>query len=160
MRTVGIDLAVKPADTGIACIDWRDDQSATVTFGRDGRDGAIIEVMLNKQTDVVGIDVPLGWPTSFVAAVSRHQNGGAIGDDLRWDEFYQRTRLRETDRWLKDSSSSASPISVSMDKIGATAMRGAWLLSKAARMGSRSTALAYQERSLRCTRQRLSSIGR
>lgn len=130
MRSAGIDLAVQPGATGVAWIDWQADGSGVASLRRDGDDDAILELLLDEGIDVVGLDVPLGWPAAFVEALVTRRRGGRIAASS-WADFYPQARLRATDRWLRSSSAGASPISVSMDKIGATAMRAAWLLSRA-----------------------------
>lgn len=130
MRSVGIDLAVQPSNTGVASIAWQPDGSGVASLSDTGDDDALVELLLDRDVDVVGLDVPLGWPVAFVDAVVTRRAGRQIVVDS-WADFYARTRSRATDRWLRSSSAQANPISVSMDKIGATAMRAAWLLSRA-----------------------------
>jgi predicted nuclease with RNAse H fold len=133
MRTVGIDLAVQPQKTGIAHIDWDADGLGTATVRTGADDRAILAELLASTTDVIGLDVPLGWPTRFVEMLVAHRDHQPIkaGD---WPKLYDAMRMRTTDHWIRENFG-ANPISVSANMIGATAMRAAWLLSQAEQAG-------------------------
>ena len=146
MRTIGIDLAVSGKGTAIAHVDWVAGK-AHATFpsrlaqGCSDEDAlamtndAILSVLADPSVDVVAIDVPLGWPAGFGEAVTRYGRGEGWqfpGDDPA--AGYRGFRLRNTDRCVRATAAedgiSLSPLSVSADKLGAPAMRAAWLLTE------------------------------
>lgn len=140
MRSVGIDLAVQPRRTGVARIEWCDDGAAAPTTWAGtattwiGADDDMLRALLRDSgTDVAGLDVPLGWPRRFVQALAAHDDRRPIEGDS-WEELYTATRLRATDRWLRDVCG-ANPMSVSTNLIAAPALRAAWLLSDAEAAG-------------------------
>lgn len=114
MITAGVDLSADPKKTASCLIDWA---SKTVRLRHSGvTDADVVE--LARRSDLVGLDVPLGWPMRFVAAVSGHE----LGRD--WPEFPSPLmRYRVTDLLLQ--SSGHRPLSVSSDLIGVVAFRGA-----------------------------------
>ncbi|MEO6875097.1 MAG: DUF429 domain-containing protein, partial [Opitutaceae bacterium] len=73
--------------------------------------------------DAVGIDAPLGWPSSFAAAVA-NWTGAEWNETIR-DEL----RFRETDRHVRKQHG-LSPLSVSTDRIALPAMRAMALLRR------------------------------
>lgn len=91
---------------------------------------------LARAADRVGIDCPLGWPDPFVAAVAAHAAGGPWPgrDAPDPDEFRRSLRLRATDEAVA-AATGLTPLSVSTDRIGVTAMRCALLLDRLARQG-------------------------
>jgi predicted nuclease with RNAse H fold len=118
--TVGVDLASQALRTAACQIQWRQD-AVEVDLPETGVDDArILELALLG--DKLGIDVPLGWPEAFVAAVSAHH------ESKNWTERDQRAlRFRETDRVVYQETK-RWPLSVSTDRIAMPAMRAAWLL--------------------------------
>jgi len=134
MQTLGIDLASQPRDTASCAIGWSR-KAARVESVRTGRqdaaameDSALITAMAGA--DRVGIDVPLGWPAPFVAAVVRHEKG------KRWrGEERDALRFRETDRHVRERVYPILPLSVSTEKLGVTAFRGAALMDELGRRG-------------------------
>lgn len=122
MITAGVDLAAQPERTAACRIEW-DGGCGTVTelLGRDVGDHRIVELI--EASDRTGVDVPLGWPDGFVAAVSAHHaarpwTGGEP----------TRLRMRATDDWVQRRTG-RWPLSVSTDHIGVPALRAARLLS-------------------------------
>ena len=128
VRTVGIDLAAQPANTGVCVIDW--DQGAVVRAGvnssSDG-DSELVELMTAQGVGRVGIDTPLGWPDAFVEAIAAHHAERIWpGVGLNPDEHRRTLRLRRTDIEVA-SQTGRHPMSVSADRIAVAAMRGARL---------------------------------
>ncbi|MDO9354672.1 MAG: DUF429 domain-containing protein [Solirubrobacteraceae bacterium] len=76
---------------------------------------------------VVGLGAPLGWPVPFVEAISDWDEGDLQGFRKRPD-----LRLRTTDRFLQ-LVARVTPMSVSTDRTGSTAMLLAEVLSRSAR---------------------------
>ncbi len=117
-----MDLSADPTKTGACLIDW---DAGTVAFlDRPTGDEALVEAALDA--DMIGIDVPLGWPDDFVAALVAHRDGTGwppVGLDPPADRVA--LSYRTTD--LLARASGARPLSVSSDRIGVAAMRGARL---------------------------------
>jgi Protein of unknown function (DUF429) len=121
IRALGIDLAAQPKTTGVVFIT----PSGGGRWAADKLDGLATDDLLVeavRSVEVVGVDAPLGWPMGFAAAVSAH------GSMQAWPGGVDRSSLthRETDRRVK-SLTGQSPLSVSADKLGITAMRCALL---------------------------------
>jgi predicted nuclease with RNAse H fold len=121
VRTLGIDLASQPKDTGACVVDW----TAGQAVGRLAP-GLLDDSALRCRAagaDVVAIDAPLGWPDEFVAAVTRYHRGEPWpASDLL------SLRYRLTDRTVA-SMTGVRPLSVSSDLIGVCAFRAARLRS-------------------------------
>jgi hypothetical protein len=90
-------------------------------------DASIVDLI--ERCDKVGIDVPLGWPTSFVDAVARHSVDGSWPAEYRHEDN-EHLRLRATDVWVRRDLAMPPPLSVSADRIAIPAMRAAALLSR------------------------------
>jgi predicted nuclease with RNAse H fold len=122
MRTLGIDLSANPAKTGACQIDW---PSLDVAFlPRPVADEELVAAVASS--DMTGIDVPLGWPDDFVHAVVAHRDGkGWPSVSVEPPADRVPLRYRVTD--LAVIAAGARPLSVSTDRIGVAAMRGARL---------------------------------
>lgn len=135
MTYLGIDLATRPRATGL-CELRADGGQLVATF--PSTDGVVLtdDELLRRITDEtvvkVAVDVPFGWPTEFVDAVSMHSR------DRRWpdpgwdpDGQIRRLRYRLTDRWVtehlagleREGRAPRPPLSVSTDLLGVTAFR-------------------------------------
>ena len=122
MLTLGIDLATVPKKTGACQVEWGH-HSARVTFVRVGwSDDELLAAI--DEADWVGIDAPFGWPVGFVAAMRGYAERRVWPGDGR-----EPLRLRATDRFVREQTG-LTPMSVSADRIGATAMRCASLLTR------------------------------
>ena len=126
MRTLGIDLATEPKETAACWITWRDGTGLVdELIKRSLTDDVVVE--LCTEADRVAIDSPFGWPDAFVEAIVGWQN------DCDWPGPQREPlRLRETDREVHRGGQ--NPLSVSSDKIGATAMRCAHILHQFSRL--------------------------
>jgi len=122
MRTLGIDLSANPKKTGACHVDWR---SLGVTFlRRPVADEDLVEAAASS--DMTAIDVPLGWPVEFVDALVAHRDGtGWPSVSVEPPADRVPLRYRVTD--LAVIAAGARPLSVSTDRIGVAAMRGARL---------------------------------
>ena len=126
MRTVGIDLAAQPANTGWCVVDWDAARVLDVAVNTGG-DDELVALVAAPEVALVGVDAPLGWPDGFVAAVTAHHGGGRWPDDGGDpDAHRRRLRLRRTDEVVA-STTGRHPMSVSADRIAVAAMRGARL---------------------------------
>ena len=140
MQTLGIDLATDPRKTAAASISWPSSGPGELTVHAPPlEDGNLIELI--AAADVAGIDAPLGWPEPFVRAVAGWHAGhgwSANGNsaDLQQrttDQFVvERMRIVARDRGVRVPN---RPMSVSADRIGATAMRAARIVDRLARLG-------------------------
>jgi hypothetical protein len=120
MVTVGVDVAAQPKATASCEITWGatvDVADAVVGL----RDADVLQLI--RGADRVGLDVPLGWPTTFTAALGQHAAGA------RWPATPNPKLLthRLTDHFIWEKTG-RWPLSVSADKIAITAMRVARLL--------------------------------
>lgn len=130
MKTLGIDLAASPEKTAGCLIDWTAGGVQLLT--RPLEDEAIVEAA--RSVDLTGIDVPFGWPDDFVAAVAAHHDGGRWPPvELDAPEDRVTLRFRRTDLVVIESG--IRPLSVSTDRIGVSAMRGARILELLTRAG-------------------------
>ncbi len=135
MRTLGIDLAAEPKGTAVCVIGWTDGRASVEQMDAGAGDGDIWS--LAATADKTGIDCPLGWPDAFVEAVGTHAAGAPWPgrDALDPAAFRRSLRLRATDEAVV-AAIGVTPLSVSSDRIGVTAMRAALLLDGMARRGA------------------------
>jgi predicted nuclease with RNAse H fold len=122
MRTLGIDLSANPAKTGACEIDWG--AGTVALLDRPTTDEQLLDAA--QRADMIAIDVPLGWPDDFIAAVTAHR------DRAGWPPMAtappdDRLPLRYRTTDLVTRTTGAQPLSVSSDLIGVAAMRGARL---------------------------------
>lgn len=139
-RTIGVDLAVRPQATAVAEICWSRGDSAEVktpTLGCEDED--LLELLSGLTRDErAGVDCPFGWPKAFVEAAAAHAHHQPWPGRTSWAEHYARLRLRTTDRVVDAvvrPLAGRGPLSVSMDKLGATAARWAYLADQLAIRG-------------------------
>lgn len=122
MITAGIDLASQADHTAVCVIEWRDGRARAVEL-REGVDDDLITSLVRRST-WTGIDVPLGWPDGFIAAVSAHHAAlGWAGGELA------QLRMRATDEWVHERTG-RWPLSVSTDRIAIPALRAARVLAQ------------------------------
>lgn len=134
MRTIGVDLAAGVPGTALAEISW-----STAGARLERLEGGIDDAEIVASVGVdgwLGIDCPLGWPDAFVDFVQAHHIGASPrrgevdgGGEWRRPLIYRRTDfvVRERiGRW---------PLSVSTDRLGVTALRGAGLLRRLGEVG-------------------------
>lgn len=131
MRTVGIDLAAQPANTGWCVVDWAAHRVVEVSVNHSGPevggDEELVSLVCSAGVGLAGIDTPLGWPDGFVEAIAAHHAGDRWPDDEGDpDGHRRRLRLRRTDA-LVGVATGRHPMSVSADRIAVAAMRGARL---------------------------------
>lgn len=123
MITAGIDLAAQPERTAACMVRWTAGRAEVVELQPDGVDDGQISALIDR-ADRTGVDVPLGWPEGFIAAVSAHHAAlGWAGGDLA------QLRMRATDAWVHNRTG-RWPLSVSTDRIGVPALRAARVLAE------------------------------
>lgn len=133
MRTVGVDLAAEPRTTAVAVIEWRPGTAQVSTVRMPADDSMVLDLM--DGADKVGIDCPLGWPDAFVQFVTAHHNDAlTVPDGLTSVEWRRSLSWRLTDEHVR-ATLSMTPLSVSTDRIGVTAMRAARLQALLAARG-------------------------
>jgi predicted nuclease with RNAse H fold len=139
MMTWGVDLSVNLADTGVCALTWERER-VVAAFPEARTDDDLVDIVAARG-DVVGLDVPLGWPVEFAAAVGRYM----AAPDAPWTEdpgpfTASYPRLRATDRFATELGRRRGvrirPMSVAADKLAAPAMKAAWILTAAARRGA------------------------
>lgn len=134
MRTIGVDLAAGVPGTALAEIVWSGDSARLVRLEAGVGDALIVASVGGDAW--LGLDCPLGWPDAFVDFLGAHHAGaepelGPVdgGADWRRGLVYRRTDVvvrERIGRW---------PLSVSTDRLGVTALRGAGLLRRLAAAG-------------------------
>lgn len=138
-RTIGVDLAVQPRDTAAAEIRWRRDGAQVQAPILRCPDDVLLELLAGLAAgERAGVDCPFGWPTAFVEAVAAHAGHRPWPGRTGREEHYDRLRLRTTDRGadaVVRPLLGRGPLSVSMDKLGATAARWAYLADRLAAAG-------------------------
>ena len=118
-RFLGIDLASDAKRTAACLLDWTHGAGRILALRRPLDDALAVE--LARDTELVAIDAPFGWPSPFVGAVSGHARRETWPDVTTRDLSYRRTDQRvaaEVGWW---------PLSVSTDRIGIVAFRAARL---------------------------------
>lgn len=110
----------RPGQDGVCELDWS--ERSVRLLPRPVSDEGIVAAVAGAE--LAGFDVPLGWPDDFVAAVVAHH------DDAGWPPSRSPApqdrvtlRFRRTD--LAVTAAGVRPLSVSTDRIGVAAMRGA-----------------------------------
>ncbi len=140
MRTVGVDLAAGAPGTALAEIVWSGG-TARLTRLEIGIQDADIVASVSAGEAWLGVDCPLGWPDAFVDFVQAHHADvdprlGPVDGGADW----RRTLVyRHTDHVVRERIG-RWPLSVSTDRLGVTALRGAGLLRRLAAAGFPSTA--------------------
>jgi hypothetical protein len=124
MKTLGIDLASKPANTATCTIDWSGPKGAEVIHWTSAAtDDQLIELIEDPLIKKVGIDAPFGWPAGFVEALTRYRDNGEWSVDEALD-----LRYRTTEKNLKRHC-----LSPSLDLLAWVTVRCAGLLDALAR---------------------------
>ena len=124
MRTLGIDLSAQDRKTAACGIVWVDGRAVVeepiIGTAKDDDVAWLADLITNAT--LTGIDAPFGWPDAMVEAVSDW------AQDRPWTSSEKEgLRYRLTDLRVRDITK-RSPLSVSSDRIAATAWRCARLL--------------------------------
>ncbi|MEU2469263.1 DUF429 domain-containing protein [Streptomyces sp. NPDC012486] len=138
-RTIGVDLAVDPRATATAEICWSQDGAEARSPRLCCKDEYLLDLLSSLVSgERAGVGCPFGWPTAFVEAVAAHAGHQRWPGSTGRADHYGRLRLRMTDR-VADATirplTGRGPLSVSMDKLGATAARWAFLADQLAAGG-------------------------
>ncbi|WP_285136788.1 DUF429 domain-containing protein [Microbacterium sp. lyk4-40-TSB-66] len=135
MRTVGVDLAASAPGTALAEVVWADG-GARLTRLEIGIVDADIVASVTSGEAWLGVDCPLGWPDAFADFVQAHHAGvePSLGPVEGGADWRRPLVYRHTDHVVKDRIG-RWPLSVSTDRLGVTALRGAGLLRRLADVG-------------------------
>ncbi|KSU56471.1 DUF429 domain-containing protein [Microbacterium enclense] len=133
MRTIGVDLAAAAPGTALAEIVWTDD-AARLTRLEIGMQDADIVASVSSGDAWLGVDCPLGWPDAFVDFIRAHHVEPSLGSVDGGADWRRTLVYRHTDRVVRDRIG-RWPLSVSTDRLGVTALRGAGLTSRLAEAG-------------------------
>ncbi len=135
MRTVGVDLAAGAPGTALAEMHWADG-AARLTRLEIGIQDADIVASVRSGDVWLGVDCPLGWPDAFVDFVQAHHAGAAptLGPVDGGADWRRTLVYRHTDHVVRERIG-RWPLSVSTDRLGVTALRGAGLLRRLAEAG-------------------------
>ncbi|MFJ4037014.1 DUF429 domain-containing protein [Microbacterium sp. NPDC090007] len=135
MRTIGVDLAAEAPGTALAEIVWTGGAARLTRLEIGIRDADIV-ASVTPGDAWLGVDCPLGWPDAFVDFVSAHHVAElpALGP-VQGDAAWRRPLVyRHTDHVVRERIG-RWPLSVSTDRLGVTALRGAGLLHRLAAAG-------------------------
>ncbi|MDR6689722.1 hypothetical protein J2X55_000621 [Microbacterium sp. 1154] len=135
MRTVGVDLAAGAPGTALAEMVWMNG-TARLTRLEIGIQDADIVASVASGNAWLGVDCPLGWPDAFVDFVQAHhaEADPALGPVDGGAEWRRSLVYRHTDHVVRERIG-RWPLSVSTDRLGVTALRGAGLLRRLAEAG-------------------------
>ncbi|MGE3843753.1 MAG: DUF429 domain-containing protein [Vicinamibacterales bacterium] len=121
--TVGVDCATQPSAALYCVIEWSVSRPGVEVLRRPDPDWGDLIACLDgagRNGCFAGLDVPLGWPRSFVQALQCHASGHPWpAGDLSDPHYFRLTDLRVPGR---------RPLSVSTNLLGATAIKAAMLL--------------------------------
>ncbi|MFI9255105.1 DUF429 domain-containing protein [Streptomyces sp. NPDC053069] len=137
--TVGVDLAARARRTAVCRVVWGPEGGLAVEFVVPEQDEQLLAVV--RAADKTGLDCPLGWPSSFVATVLAHHQGGRLPAPVRFEDRadgkpgLDALRFRLTDDLTWKATSMRPPLSVSTDLLGVVALRAAYLLDALATSG-------------------------
>jgi len=123
-RTLGIDLASQPNETGACLIDWTSRPAHVIDLGTAPfDDGRLLDLMSDRAVTKVGVDAPFGWPLAFIDAIATYR------DRAEWlDMEANEMRFRATDLRVAQETGQ-TPLSVAMSDLAWPAMRCARLFS-------------------------------
>lgn len=142
MITLGLDVGSQPVRTAACRLDWKSGRAVVLELKLGVTDNDF-QLLVNEHVDKIGIDVPLGWPTAFVQAVTRQARGQSFGT-----ASLHELAFRATDRAI-GARRRGWPLSVSADRIAYPAMRAARLLEKIDRTGNGRVVEVYPALALR-----------
>lgn len=129
LRFVGVDLAAAPERTGLAVL-VQDEGRGTLMVER-----AVLGADDDEVLDAIGagersgVDVPFGWPESFVRLVTDHSGGRLHPVADTGPDWRRGLALRATDVAVRELTG-LTPLSVSTDRIAYPALRWANLAAR------------------------------
>lgn len=124
---VGIDLAADPRNTGIAVL-REDGDSVLIEDVRVGaEDEPVIAAISSSRR--AGIDVPFGWPRSFLDLLAGHRDGTMPAPADTGPDWRRRIMMRATDLEIRRRTGK-NPLSVASDRIAYPAIRWAGIAAR------------------------------
>jgi len=132
MLTLGIDLAAEAKGTALTQILWSKDQAEIVQLQLGVEDEVIVQYALDSEK--IGIDCALGWPTDFVQFLNSHSANDPEANPSGDIDWRRKLSFRETDRQVR-AITGRWPLSVATDRLGMTALRCAGLQAKLRQAG-------------------------
>ncbi|KEP75109.1 branched-chain amino acid aminotransferase [Microbacterium sp. SUBG005] len=135
MRTVGVDLAAGAPGTALAEIIWSGGAARLERLEIGMTDADIVASVASGEV-WLGVDCPLGWPDAFVDFVGAHHaaTDPLLGPVEGHADWRRPLVYRHTDHVVRERIG-RWPLSVSTDRLGVTALRGAGLLRRLAAAG-------------------------
>ncbi|MDI3331401.1 MAG: DUF429 domain-containing protein [Micrococcus sp.] len=128
-RFVGVDLAAAPERTGLAVlVEVPADGTLRVERAMLGADDDEIVGTIGAG-DRAGVDVPFGWPESFVRFIAAHSEGTVTPVAGTGPDWRRSLALRATDLAVRELTG-LNPLSVSTDRIAYPALRWANLAAR------------------------------
>lgn len=122
MRYVGIDLAAEAKRTGIAVVDESRAGCVVESVCVGADDDALVEAILGA--DRVGVDVPLGWPETFVEFIAAQAEGALRAPESTGRDWRRSLTMRCTDLEVHRRTGLV-PLCVAADRIAHAAIRWA-----------------------------------
>lgn len=122
MITVGVDLAAEARSTALAVLQWSRTGAAVTEVVVGVEDAQILEAA--ARAGKVGVDCPFGWPEAFVDLVDAHREHRLAPPASSGRGWRAPMTLRATDIDVY-ARHGLTPLSVSADRIGHTALRWA-----------------------------------
>ncbi|HIW46682.1 MAG TPA: DUF429 domain-containing protein [Candidatus Yaniella excrementigallinarum] len=154
MQFYGIDVAAQPKNTGLARLRDDDDILRVEAVEIGLRDDQLIQAV--QDADITGVDVPFGWPASFIQMLQDHANATLQAPDITDHAWRRQLAMRATDLDVHQRTG-LTPLSVSTNLIAYPAFRWAAIEARLrelgvdmARDGSGSVAEVYSAAALYC----------
>lgn len=126
MIVSGVDLSTDPRKTAIAGLEWSTEGVCLVELREPAGEDDIVAAV--AESDLTGIDAPLGWPAPFVDFLAAHIVAHPTDLSSRSPGWREEFALRRTD--LHARRLGARPLSVSSNLIGMTALYAARILER------------------------------
>jgi len=128
VRAVGLDWATEPKNRAAVVLDWAGPGYSirlhtVIPWISDDR---VVQLCTGRDTHVVAVDVPFGWPRAFSEFVCGWSPQGVGAREVPSSRDF---RYRATDRIVQDELGK-NPLSVSADRIGISSRAWAELLGK------------------------------
>src|SRR5690625_1570629 len=111
MQFYGIDVAAQPKNTGLARLRDDDDILRVEAVEIGLRDDQLIQAV--QDADITGVDVPFGWPASFIQMLQDHANATLQAPDITDHAWRRQLAMRATDLDRKSTRLNSSHVAIS-----------------------------------------------
>lgn len=132
MKYVGIDLAAEAKRTGIAVIDEGRSGCVVESVCVGADDEALVEAI--QGADRGGVDVPVGWPETFVDFIAAQTEGALRAPESTGRDWRRSLTMRNTDLEVHRRTGLV-PLSVVADRIAHAALRWAGIEARLNALG-------------------------